>query len=230
MFLALLSAVALAAVGSGATVEATTAVDRQVVVSKSGLVRGAPGSDYAEYGLVLTNRSRTRDALNVTVKVRALDSHGNSFTTDEATITVIPAATSFVVTGSLIWNVSLNLARIATVVHVGKSAPRGRRLPPVKHIAVTNYGRDITATLTNPYAKPLPDSATIYGIFLDSKGRIVAVGSQMTQAIVRPRATVAFDLSAGFSTTAQMDAVASAKVSIDPCGYKALTRACPLPS
>jgi hypothetical protein len=69
---------------------------------------------------VLRNRSPTKDALGVTVEVQARDSRGRAFTSDEQTITVIPAGTTFVVGGSLIWNVSVNVARITAVVHVGR--------------------------------------------------------------------------------------------------------------
>jgi hypothetical protein len=201
----------------------------KVVVVKSGLMPGGAGSDYAEYGLVLRNRSLTNDALNVTVRVEALDAQGRSFTSDETVLTLVPAATSFVVAGQLIWNVSINISRIKAVVHVGRALPRSRRLPPVRSITVSNYGQDVTASLTNPYKKPLPASAKIYGVFLDGSGRIIASGSQTTDAVVQPGQKVPFDLFGNPSNTAQASAVASAFVSVDPCGIDAFTSACPVP-
>jgi hypothetical protein len=207
---------------------AATGRTPQVVITKKGLVSYGADSSYAEYGLMLRNRSTTRDALNVTVKVRGLDSAGRAFTSTDNYITVIPAGNSFLVTGELIWNVSLNVSRISTVVHVGKAAPRGRRLPPVRNVHLTGQGRHIVGSLRNPYRKPLPSSATVYGVFLDGNGRIVATDNLTTDAIVRPGASVAFDLSGNFATTDQLDAVRSMKVSVDPCGDVVLGAACPI--
>ena len=89
-------------------------------------------------------------------------------------------------------------------------------------------GADFVGSFINPYKKRLPEGATVYGLLLDSRGRIVAAGYDPTDAVTRPGATVAFDI-LGTSTTAQFDAVTSAKVSVDPCGYLAFTRVCPVP-
>jgi hypothetical protein len=222
---------ALLAAGSsgGANVgNAATARTSQVVIVKTGLVNYGTDSSYAEYGLVLRNRSTTRDALNVTITVRGLDTQGRAFTSTGNYITVIPAASSFLVTGALIWNVSLNVARIATAVHVGRMAPRGRRLPVVRNVHLAQQGRPIVGSLTNPYKKPLPSSATVYGVFLDGSGRIVATDNLMTNAVVRPGATVAFDLSGNFARTVQLDSVRSMKVSVDPCGDGFFGAPCPI--
>jgi hypothetical protein len=178
---------------------------------------------------VLHNRSLTRDALNDTVKVRGSDSQGRAFTSDETTITLIPAATNFVVTGSLVWGVSLDVARISTILHVGKTASRGRRLPPVKHASLTNGETTsrFTGWIVNPYKRPLPEGATVYGVFLDNKGRIVDSDSDITNAVVRRGASVPFELD-GFPQLAwdQTNPIASVKVSVDPCGFGG---ACPIP-
>lgn len=228
VFATLLALAVLASVSSSATGDAAIDQTAKVSVINSGVMRGAAGSDYAAYGLVLRNRSRTRDALDVTVSVKALNSHGRSFTTDQTRITVIPAATDFVVAGYLIWGVPITLGHMETAVHVGKTAPRGRRVPPATHISLSNDGQYIRGSLTNPYKSPLPESATIYGVFLNRKGQIVAAGEQTTLVVVRPRATVPFNISGNFSTSAPVEGVTSARVSIDPCGYGAFTRVCPV--
>jgi hypothetical protein len=92
---------------------------------------------------------------------------------------------------------------------------------------MTSSGR-VIGSFTNPYKKPLPTSATIYGVVLDSRGRIVATGYDLTDAVTRPGATVTFDM-LGTSTRVQRDAATSAKVSVDPCGYLVFTRVCPVP-
>jgi hypothetical protein len=227
----LLSLAVLASVSSGGSGRSATDRTATVIVIKSGVVPRGEGSGdaeygYAQYGLVLRNRSLTRDALDVSVEVEAVDARGRSFTDSYTTVTVIPAAANFVISGALIWGDSVDIAGIETEVHVGQTAPRRRRLPPVKHVSVTNSG-GISGSLTNPYKKPLPESATIYGVVLDSQGRIVAAGGDLADAVTRPGGTVSFDI-LGNSTTAQLDAVTSAKVSVDPCGYLAFTRVCPV--
>jgi hypothetical protein len=222
----------LASLSSGGSGRAATDPIAKVVVITSGLVPeeegfGSGDYGYADYGLVLRNRSSTRDAIDVTVEVDAVDGRGRSLTDSYAAVTLIPAGTDFVISGALIWRGSLELAGIETEVHVGQSAPRRRRLPPVKHVSVTSSG-GVIGSFTNPYKKPLPEGATIYGVLLDSRGRIVAAGYELADAVTRPGATVAFDIH-GTSSTMRLDAVTSAKVSVDPCGYLAFTRVCPVP-
>lgn len=188
---------------------------------------GGQGSDYAEYGLLLQNRSRTIDALDVAITVRGLDSSGQTFVTDQQVITVIPAGATFAVDGQLIWGVSFSLSRIKAVVHVGKTSPRGRTLPRVTAVAVTNGGTDVTASITNPYTRPLPVNAIAYGLFLDSSGRIVGAGDQVTGAVIGPGRTVGVDLFGNLSGSGAA-AVKSAIVSVDPCGLDAGTLNCPI--
>jgi len=206
----------LASVSSGGSGRAATDRTAKVVVITSGVVPegegfGSGDYGYADYGLVLRNRSLTRDAIDVTVEVEAVDGRGGSLTDSYTAVTLIPAGADFVISGALIWRGSPELAGIETEVHVGQTASRRRRLPPVKHVSVTSSGV-VIGSFTNPY----------------KKGRIVAAGYDLTDAVTRPGATVAFDI-LGTSTTVQLDAVTSVKVSVDPCGYLAFTRVCPVP-
>jgi hypothetical protein len=222
----------LASVSSAASGRSATDRTAKVVVITSGVVPegeglGSGDYGYADYGLVLRNRSLTRDAIDVTVDVDAVDGRGRSLTDSYTAVTLIPAGADFVISGALIWRGPPELAGIETDLHVGQTAPRRRRLPPVKQVSVTSSG-GVLGSFTNPYKKSLPESATIYGVLLDSRGRIVAAGYDVTDAVTRPGATVTFDI-LGTSTTAQLGAVTSAKVSVDPCGYLAFTRVCPVP-
>lgn len=222
----------LASLISGGSGDAAADRTTEVVVVASGVVPEGDGSgsgeyEYVEYGLVLRNRSPTRDAIDVTVEVEAVDGRGRSLTDGYTAVTLIPAGAEFVITGELIWKGSLELAGIETEVHVGQTASRRRTLPRVRHASVTTSG-GVTGSLTNPYKKALPGSATIYGVVFDGSGRIVAAGYDLTDTATRPGGTVAFDIR-GDSTTVRPDGVPSARVSVDPCGYLAFTRACPVP-
>jgi hypothetical protein len=222
----------LALVSSGASGRAATDRTAKVVVITSGVLPEEEGSGsedygYADYGLVLRNQSLTRDAIDVTVEVEALDGRGESFTDDYVVVTLIPAGAKFVISGALIWRGSFELADIETEVDVGQTAPRRRRLPPVKHVAVTSSG-SVIGSFTNPYKKRLPEGATVYGVVLDNRGRVVGAGYDSTDAVTRPGATAAFHI-LNASPTLPPDAATSAKVSVDPCGYFAFTRDCPVP-
>jgi hypothetical protein len=229
---AIASALALLTLLSAAGGRAATDRGAQVVVVTSGLVpggqdSGSGGYGYAEYALVLRNRSSSRDAIDVAVEVEAVDPGDRSFADDYVIVTVIPAGADFVISGSLMWRGSFELAGIETEVRVGQSEPRRRRLPPVKGVSVTSSG-GVTGSFTNPYKKPLPWATTIYGVVLDSQGRILAAGYDLADAVTRPGATVAFDI-LGKPTAVPLEAGTSVKVSVDPCGYLAFTRVCPVP-
>src|SRR5438132_5459836 len=157
----------LALVSSGGSGRAATDRTAEVVVITSGVMPEGDGLSsgdygYADYGLVLRNRSSSRDAIDVTVEVEAVDGRGRSLTDDYSAVTVIPAGENFVISGALIWRGSSELAGLETEVPVGQTAPRRRRLPPVNHVSVTSSG-GVIGPFTNPYTKPLPRSATIYG-------------------------------------------------------------------
>jgi hypothetical protein len=193
-----------------------------VVVIKKGLI-STPGSGYAQYGLILRNRSATRDALHVGVHVTGTDSRGRAVTSDELTITLIPAGKDFVVTGALVWQVSLDIVRLTTSVRVHRTALRGRRLPPVKGARLTNdpFGdSNFTGWLVNPYKKRLPPGATVYGVFLDKSGRIIATDSIITNAAVRRGAAVPFELDGmlDYVTSDGANPIVAARTSVDPCG------------
>src|SRR6476646_5736241 len=125
----------LALVCSGADGGAATNRTAAVVVIASGVVPetevlGSGDYGYADYGLVLRNRSSARDAIDVTVEVDAVDDRGASITDSYTTVTLIPAGADFVISGALIWRGSPELAGIETAVHVRQTAHRRRRLPP----------------------------------------------------------------------------------------------------
>jgi hypothetical protein len=226
------SFVLLASFASGASGRAATDPSVDVVVINSGVMpeeerSGSAEYGYADYGLVLRNRSSSRDAINVVVEVEAVDGDDQPVAEDYSLVTLVPAGANFVISGALIWRDARDLAGIETEVRVGSTTPRRRKLPPVRNVSVTRSG-GVTGSFTNPYKKSLPAGATIYGVVLDSRGHIVATGYDLTDGITRPRATATFHLRRN-SASVQRDVATSAKVSVDPCGYVALTSACPVP-
>jgi hypothetical protein len=94
--LVLLGAALLAAILSVAAAgrPTTPAASPRVVVVKRGVIGGGADSSYAEYGLVLRNSSRVKDALNVVVRVKAVDAQRRALVTDTQRVSLIPAGRS----------------------------------------------------------------------------------------------------------------------------------------
>ena len=67
----------------------------------------------------------TRDAIDVTVEVEAVDGRGQSIADSYTTVTLIPAGADFVISGALIWRGSPELAGIETEVHKSDKPRRG---------------------------------------------------------------------------------------------------------
>jgi len=188
----------------------------RVVVANSGFWQYKGGLDY---GLVLKNTSRSSDARNVRVTVRALDKQGRSVATNWTPLTGIPAGGRFVVTDSFQSNVLIKVKRLRTTIRVGHGSTPTLRLPGTTNLKVHEDGfglLDVTGQVSNPYRKPLIGGAPIFAVVLDKHGRIVGTNyPEPTGAKVEPGSTVTFALQ-DVSGPAAARPVA-ALVSIDPC-------------
>ena len=172
------------------------------------------------------NWSLTRDAIDVTVEVEAVDGRGQAITDGYTTVTLIPAGADFVISGALIWRGSPELAGIETEVHVGQTAPRRRRLPPVKHVSVTSSGR-VIGSFTNPYKKPLPAGARSTVLFSTA-------GGESWRRLRPHRRSHSSRCDRGVRHSRGVDNGAARRRHLRqsvsrPCGYLAFTRVCPVP-
>jgi hypothetical protein len=194
-----------------------------VVVTSSNFIEDRIlGSSSIEYGVAVRNSSPSVDALNVVVRVHAIDRLGRSVGTDEQRITVIPAGGTFHFTGEIDANVSLSVARLRVVAAASRARAKSVRLPLASGVRVRIDGFTgeavVTGEITNPYGNPLPEDATIYAVVLDRAGRFVGSASDVTGAQVRPGAAVSFNLT-GFVSSRSARPL-SAVISVDPCdGY-----------
>ena len=66
----------------------------------------------------------------------------------------------------------------------------------------------------------MPQDAEIYAVYFDANGNIIGGDSESAGASVQPGATV------GFTFPYLAGTVASAQVSIDPCGLAAILGGC----
>jgi hypothetical protein len=201
----------------------------QISVVKSGFISQKFDFDASTFlycGVQLQNTSTT-DARNVAVTVTFADTQGRSLTTDEIDLTVIPAGQTFYASCLKVSSVTLTVASVQVQVKVGRSAARGAQLPVISDVKLTpdRFGgtQTLNGNLRNPYSKPMPEQATIYAVFFDASGNIVGGDSTTTGASVQPGATVGF----GFNYVAGN--VASAQVSVDPCGFASVFGGCQVP-
>jgi hypothetical protein len=148
----------------------------RVIVANSGFWKYPGGLDY---GLILENTSKTRDARTVVVTVRAVDERERAVATNRTPLTGIPAAGRFVVTDTFQSSVLPRVTKLRTTIRVGHGSSPSLRLPPTTNVRFSgDLGLlEVTGQVNNPYKKPLTESAPIFAILLDKRGRIVAANS-----------------------------------------------------
>jgi hypothetical protein len=210
------------------TVGAASISPAQVSVIKSGFSTEAFGSQtWLHCGIELHNSSLVSDARSVAVTVTFVDTLGRSLTTSEIELTVIPAGETFYASCLTIVNVTLSVAAAQAHVKIGKSVAKKAQLPSVSGLKLESddFGdtQTLIGSLTNAYSQPMPQDAAIYAVYYDAAGDIIGGDWTPTGASVQPGATV------GFSFPDLPMSVASAEVSIDPCGLASIVGACAVP-
>ena len=199
----------------------------QVVVATNGFTQSnfTSGSETAiSYGVVLQNKSGNVDALGISVTVSFVDTLGRSVTSNETTVTGIPADGNFYLGGLAASNVSLTVAGMNVTVSVASSQAHRLVLPSVSGMSLQSDGfgdESVSGTFTNPYQAPIPSDANIYVVYIGPQGNVVGGASETAGAAVEPGHSVAFgfsDLSSWISTFfVQSSSVSSVQSSVDPC-------------
>ena len=202
----------------------------QISVVKSGFSTetfGTQTQTFLHCGVQLQNTSKVSDARDLTVTVTFADTQGRSLTTDDINLTVITAGQTFYAGCLTLSNVTLSVASVLVSVKVGKSVAKHAQLPSVSGLKLTPdaFGgtQMLTGNLTNPYAAAMPQDAEIEAVYFDANGNIIGGDTTPAGASVQPGATV------GFSFDFLDAKVASAQVSVDPCGAAALFGGCSVP-
>lgn len=200
----------------------------QISVVKSGFSTETFGTQtFLRCGLQLQNTSQLSDARDLTVTVTFADTQGRSLAKDDIYLTIIPAGQTFYASCLTIANVTLSVASVQVTVKVGKSVAKRAQLPSVGGLKLTSdsFGGTqlLTGNLTNPYAAAMPPDAEIEAVYFDTSGNIIGGDTTRAGASVQPGATV------GFSFDYLAANVASAQVSVDPCGSASLFSGCQVP-
>jgi hypothetical protein len=169
-----IAALALAAATAG-----SSGAGGAVVVDEIGFGQAATtvGSAYS-FGVVLLNRSTTRDAVGVTVGVTVYGPkrvgvlYGHDFS-----IGVIPAAQRFVV-GDGGANLGVPITRVRATVRIRAMQPHHRALPPISAIRIDRRDSGVTAEIQNPYTTAIDlFRASAYAVVFDRRGRVIGGGS-----------------------------------------------------
>jgi hypothetical protein len=199
----------------------------QISVVKSGFSVETFGSQsFLHCGIELQNTSAT-DARSLVVTVTFADTQGRSLATTEVDLTLIPAGQVFYASCLKLTSVTLAVSSVQVQVKVGKSTAHTGKLPPVTGLKLTpdQYGgtQTLSGSFTNPYAAPMSQEAAIYAVYFDGSGNIIGGDWTQAGASVQPGSTV------GFSFPYLDGKIASAQVSVDPCGSAALFNQCQVP-
>lgn len=160
----------------------------------SGHISGT--SQFFSYGVVLRNRSASRDAFGVKVRVFVLGDSGlvGVYLT---TIPFIPAGTTFYLGNEPASMSTVQRANgVRAVIAVGGTANASGSLP-VASASAPSGGR-IRGTVRNRYKRGIVTRGTkVYAVFYDSAGRVI--GGDRLKSLTFSTRTIAPRKSAGFS-------------------------------
>lgn len=204
-------------------------------VVKRGFSNEISQSEYfPNCGLELRNFSKS-DARNVVVTVTWVDARGHGLGAVRSDLALIPARQIFYMSCGQTDGLTVRVASLRVNVKVGRSTSSSGNLPIVsrlrlgregcaEHLTPSKCGSgSLTGWITNRYTTRFSPDATIYAVFFDARGKIVGGESDdTTAASLKPGANVSFVFSGPGSP------IASAKVSVDPCGVDAFIGQCRL--
>jgi hypothetical protein len=176
------------------------------------------GRTTVSYGVVLTNTSPDRDALQVTVIVNFIDATNTVLGTHTSRIDGIEAGEPFYLGGGQ--NVPVTpIERLEVVVTVGSRAPRVVHEPPLADVRVTEtsdgYVAAVIGQFSNDVAGTLLRSASMSAVFFDAAGNVTggATGNAHTPL---PHDARAFFKASTYASSVPMTKAATVRVSVEP--------------
>ena len=197
-------------------------------------VRSAAGRTFITYGVAVTNRSRTVDAVGVTVNVTVLDSARAPIASDSQKVVVIPRGATFYVGGEINSPLDVPLVSVRAAAKAKLGAKIGLRLIQATHITAGEDttsgfgGWRVTAVITNRYRVPLSSYGARACAVVVAGAKIVGgdcvdIGEALRADRLAPHATGALEFSnSDFPDVGK--AITGARISVDP-GAAALPKA-----
>jgi hypothetical protein len=178
------------------------------------------GSDVS-YGVVLRNRSRNADALDVNVLVNFVLPDNRLLGSQSSSIAVLRAGATYALGASMGFPGAAPIARLEVVVQVGGKQVASTREPAVANVVLEpdqskpQYLGDVAGELINTDAKRTLQNAQLSAVVLDRAGNVVGGGNGSSFYSLPPATRVLFKLTSGFNAIPTANA-ASALVSVIP--------------
>jgi len=180
------------------------------------------GGDSVSYGVLLSNPSKTTDALNVYVLVNFVTADNVLIGSRSTNVDNIRAGTEWALGNSLSFPGAAPVSRLEVVVRVGstqltlgsaKVSLADLRIVPGQSDAT--WVGEVDGQLTNLNQTDALQSATISGVVFDGAGNIVGGGYGTALGTVPSGARVFIKLTSGFTSVPTVNA-ASVELSVEP--------------
>ena len=144
-------------------------------------------------GAVLRNPSPAEDALDVRVRVVALDAAGATVGEEEVRLAAIPAGSRFHFGLTLL--ARSTPARVEVTAGMGGGRAAGARLPAVEGVVVdTEEVPFVTGTVRNTGSAPIPDTVAVCAVAFDAAGAVAGGGLGSLDGPVPPGGTGSFSV------------------------------------
>ena len=167
-------------------------------------VRNYPfGGAGVSWGVILANRSQTRDALDVTVICNMEMDDNRLIGTASAHISAMEAGTEHATGGELNFPGGAPVARLEIVVQVAKSGPANHLKPGISFLRVAPspfepaWAGEIDGEIQNDSATKILQSTELSGVVLDAEGDIIGGGTGFGYAVLPPAARMALRITNG---------------------------------
>jgi hypothetical protein len=192
------------------------------VVQSGWSVRPYPfGGSGVSYGVILANRSKTRDALDVKVLVNFVMADNRLIGTATTRIADIAADSQHALGGDVQFPGGAPISRLEVTVQIGKSGPATRWKPGISAIRVLpspiepQWCGSVEGEVQNDNPTRTIDFVELSAVVFDAAGNIIGGGSGFGIASLPPAARMFMKISSGVGPIPYYKA-ASAMVSVVP--------------
>ena len=179
------------------------------------------GGTGVSWGVILSNSSKTQDALDVEVLCNFVMADNRLIGSATQNISDIAADTKHVTGGELQFPGDAPIARLEIVVRIGRTGPATHRKPGISFIRVMpsmfepDWTGEIDGEVQNDDPAKTLQFVELSGVVLDSAGNILGGGTGFGAATLPPASRMAMKISSGLSSIPYARA-ASALVSVVP--------------
>jgi hypothetical protein len=179
------------------------------------------GGTGVSWGVILANRSKTQDALDVQVLCNFVMADNRLIGTATQRITDIAADSKHVTGGELTFPAGAPIDRLEIVVQIGKGGPVTHSKPGISFVRVAPstfepaWTAEIDGEVQNDHPNKTIQYVELSGVVFDASGNILGGGTGFAVATLPPAARMAMKITNGLRPI-PFGKVASALVSVVP--------------